>query len=78
MTAHMCVKSEDMKSRLGPNTSETHNFKPACPLTWVTVSSPIKQAQPAREGKQKAEVMHDCAEPFTQAPNASPQLLEGQ
>lgn len=41
-TAHVCVKSEDMKSRLGPNTSEVCNFQPACPLIWVTVSSPIK------------------------------------
>lgn len=40
-TAHVCVKSEDMKSRQGPNTSEVCNFQPACPLIWVTVSSPF-------------------------------------
>lgn len=38
VTAYVCMKSEDLKSRLGPSTSEAHNFKPACPLIWVTVS----------------------------------------
>lgn len=47
VTAHVCVKSEDMKSRLGPNTSEVRNFQPAFPLVRVIVSSPIKRAQPA-------------------------------
>lgn len=51
VTAYVCVKSEALKSRLGPGTSEAHNLKPACPLTWVTASYPFKRGQPAPEGK---------------------------
>lgn len=38
VTTYVHVKSEALKSRLGPGTSEAHNLKPACPLTWVTAS----------------------------------------
>lgn len=38
VTVYVCMESEDLKSRLGLGISEAHNFKPACPLTWVTVS----------------------------------------
>ena len=33
VTAYLCMKLEDVKSRLGPSTSEVHNFKPAYLLT---------------------------------------------